>query len=181
MPTTGHGIFYPNSSDPVFPWEDMQDLADSVEAALDAYEAWTSWTLTWTGLGGITSVGAGGQVQGIYEQIGKLVHAEFRIELGTGFTWSGGTLELNLPVTAYTGWLGAGNQAALGFWTVRDDSVPDHYAGTLGLAGPSGAACHFNGAWDGTAPKKRVSGSGNIPVTWAAGDIISGALQYRAA
>jgi hypothetical protein len=179
MGTTGHGLIYPTSGSPVQVPEDIQTLAESVEDALDDYESYTSWVPTFGGLGGISSVGAG-VIEGFYQQIGKLVFAQFRIELGAGFSFTGSTFEMNLPVTAYV-FGGAGNQAALGSWTMRDDSVPDHYAGTLGLAGPSGLACHFNGAWDGTSPKKRLTSTAGTPITYASGDVISGVLHYRAA
>jgi hypothetical protein len=183
MTTTDHGFYYPTSGSPVQIPEDIQLLAESVETRFDTDEAFTSWTPTWPGggLGGITSVGGSGQNQGFYQQIGKLVFAQFRIELASGFSFFGSTFEMALPVAAYVGWGGAGNQAALGSWTMRDDSVPDHYAGTLGLAGPSGTACHFNGAWDGTSPKKRLTSTAGVPITYAAGDVISGVLNYRAA
>jgi hypothetical protein len=178
MGTTDHGLVYPTSGSPVQVPEDIQALAVSVEAALDAYEAWNSWTPVFPA--GPTTIGAGGVSEGFYQRIDDLVFAQFRVELGTGFAFTGTTFELTLPVVAYD-WGGSGNLATIGSWVVRDDSVPDHYAGSIGIHGPTSTSCDFPGAWDGTSPKKRVSSSAGIPITWAAGDIFSGLLQYRAA
>lgn len=183
MPTTGHGLVYPDSSGNTQIWTHVQNLADSVETALDAYETWTSWTPTWdtSGGGGFTSVGAG-QNQGFYQRFGtgtgSLVHAEFRVELGAGFSTDTGTFVLILPVAAYI-WAGSVVQGTIGNYTIRDDSVPYHYSGSLGLWSSSADRVSFNGSWDGTKPRSRVDS--NDPVVWASGDILSGTLSYRSA
>ena len=180
MPTTSsHGIYYPNSTSPPQVWADMQTAATSVETALTTYETWTSWTPVYTT--GPTTLGAGGVSEGFYQQIGKMVHAEWRTELGTGFAFTGTTFEMVLPLPAYVGWGGAKIQASLGSWLARDDSVPSHFAGTIGLWAAAGLSCSFGGAWNGTSPSSRVSSSATNPITWAAGDIFGGVLTYRAA
>lgn len=159
-------------------WEHFQNLANSVEAALGAYETWTSWTPTFTT--GPLLIGSGGTREGSYQQLGKLVHAEFRIELGSGFTLTAGTTwEMVLPVAAIT-WAGAGIQSSLGSWMYRNNSVPTHYSGTIGIWAPGATSVSFGGAWDGTVPRSRISNSG-IPVSMAAGDVFSGNMTYRAA
>jgi hypothetical protein len=136
---------------------------------------YTSWTPTF--VTGPTSVGSGIR-QGFYEKVGKTVHAEFRVELGSGFTYTSGTTELTLPVPAFV-WGGSGIQATIGNWTARNNSVPSHYAGSLGIFSSGANSVSFNGAWDGSAPKSRVDS--NDPVAWASGDVLSGVLDYRAA
>jgi len=181
MPTTGHGIFYPNSSAPPQVWVDMQTLATSVETALTTYETWTSFTPTLGFSGGFASVGAGVN-QGFYQKLGTgsgaLVHAEFRIELGAGFSLTAGTWAMALPVAAYA-WGGAGIQSAIGSWIARDDSGPFHFAGTLGLWNAAGTAVSFGGSWLTDKPKSRVDS--NDPIVWAAGDVLAGTMSYRAA
>lgn len=180
IPTTGHGLVYPTSAGNTNLWEHLQNLAESVEAAMDSYEAFNSWTLAWdtTGGGGFTSVGGLGQSQGFYSRIGNFVHAEFRVELASGFTVDTGTFVLNLPVAAYV-WNGSGIQATLGTWTARDDSSPNHWSGSLGVWAAGATSVSFNGAWDGTSSKKRIDS--NDPIVWAANDVLSGVLNYRAA
>lgn len=58
-----------------------------------------------------------------------------------------------------------------GAWVFRDDSVPYHYAGSLGIWNTSGTGVSFAGAWNGTAPRKRIDTG--IPVTVASGDRLS--------
>ncbi len=182
MPTTGHGISYIDPGDQVDLDADIQQLADSVETALDVYETFNSWTPTFNS-GGFTNFGGSGFNQGFYSQIGKLVHAQFRMEIASGFAVSAGLFVLNLPVTAFA-WSGANNAATIGSWLLRDDSVPRHYSGgILTVTSGGGARVWFGGAWDTSpapdAPSGRVSDT--EPVTWAAGDVLSGTLRYRAA
>lgn len=180
MATTDHGLVYPNSSGNVQMWTHLQNLAESVEAAFDAYETFTSWTPTFTN--GPTTIGVGGFSEGFYTKTGGWVKAQFRIHLGTGFAFTGGTFELVLPFPSYI-WEGGtfGQTGALGNWTIRDDSAIDHFAGTIGVFETLATRACFNGAWDGTAPNSRVSSAATHPITWAAGDMFSGNLQYRAA
>lgn len=181
MPTTDHGLVYPDSSGSTNLWEHFQQLANSVETALDTYETWTSWTPAWVtsgSSGGFTSVGGSGTNQGFYSRIGNLVHAEFRIELASGFATDSGTFTLTLPVPAYV-WGGSVVQGAIGRWIARDDSSTLHWSGTIGLWDSGADEVSFGGSWDGTAPRSRVDS--NDPIVWAAGDILSGVMDYRAA
>lgn len=181
VPTTGHGFVYPTSGDNTQIWTHIQNLAESVETALDSYETFTSWTPTWdtTNGGGFTSVGGSGSNQGFYSRIGNLVHAEFRVELATGFSLDTGNFLLVLPLAAYIGWGGSILQSTLGSWTLRNDSDPYHHGGSLGIYSSTGLTVSFNGSWDGTAPRARVDS--NDPVAWAVGDVLSGNLNYRVA
>jgi hypothetical protein len=176
MPTTDHGLTYPSSATTVDPRLDFQLLADSVETALDTYETYTSWTPVF--VAGPTTIGAGGVSEGYYTRIGKWVRAEFRVELGTGFAVTGTTFDLTLPVAAYI-FGGAAIYSTVGRWMARDDSVPRHYSGSLGVSLAAGTRCSFAGATSSNIARVLVTNT--IPFTLAAGDIFSGALSYRAA
>lgn len=188
MPTTSpDGLVYPDSSGSVNLWTHFQNLADSVQTKFSATAAWTSWTPTWdtSGGGGFTSVGGSGFNQGFYRNVNGLVHAEFRVELASGFAVDTGTFLLMLPVAAYV-WGGAVLQATVGTWTARDADVPYHYSGSLGLYQASADRVSFNGtpkASPGTigeaVSRNRIDS--NDPVVWATGDVLSGKLEYRAA
>jgi hypothetical protein len=142
-------------------------LATSVQTALTAVGAqtWSTWTLSWdtTSGGGFTSVGGSGFSEGYYTRIGNLVHAEFRVELASGFAVDTGTFILMLPVTAHA-FSGAIFHSTLGTWTARDDSAPNHWSGSLSLYQSSADRVSFGGAWDGTSPKKRIDS--NDPIVW---------------
>lgn len=180
--TSPDNLQYPASTDNTHIWEHIQALATSVQTALTAVGAqtWNSWTPTWdtAGGGGFTGVGGSGVNQGFYTQIGNLIHAEFRVELASGFSVDTGTFVLMLPVAAYA-FGGAVLQQTIGTWTARDDSAPNHWSGTLGTWSNDHDRVSFNGAWDGTSPKKRIDS--NDPFVWAAGDVLSGNLSYRRA
>jgi len=170
-------LVYPDSSGSVNTWEHWQNLAESTQAYIDSITTWNTWSLTWNP--GITSIGAGGFQEGFYMQIGKWVHAQFRIQIGTAPTLSGSTWVLNLPVTAYASWSGLGHHPALGSWLVRDNSAADYYSGTISADVASGVSCTFGGAWGGTSPNSRITSA--IPVTFAVSDSLTGVLNYRAA
>jgi hypothetical protein len=188
MPTTADGYVYPDLvSGGVDLAAHYQNLAVSVQARRDLDLAFTSWTPTWDTAagGGFLSVGGSGFNQGHYQQIGKTVHAEFRIELASGFSVDSGTFVLILPVAAYL-WSGSVLAGAVGHWTARNDSDPFHYSGTLGLWDNTATRVSFNGTPDATiagatdaVPRSRMDS--NDPIAWAAGDVLSGNLTYRAA
>jgi hypothetical protein len=172
---------YPDSSGSTQIWTHVQNLATSVQTALTAAagQTWTTWALSWDTAsgGGFTSVGAGFS-EGYYTQIGNLVHAEFRVQLGAGFAVDTGTFILNLPVAARL-WSGTVAYGTVGNWSARNNSDPYHYAGALGIWDSSGSKVHFAGSWDGTAPRSRIDS--NDPIVWASSDVLSGVLNYRAA
>lgn len=177
MPSTGHGIIYPDSSGNTQIWTHLQNLADSTEAALDAYEVWNSWTPVWPNV--FTTLGTGAVNQGFYMRIGDLVIAQFRTQLGTSPTIAAGVLKITLPIAAHESWGGTGLYPTLGSWTMRDNSLVRYYSGSIGADDAAGASVTFQGAWNGTAPLDRADEV--IPFAWAANDIVSGVLTYRAA
>jgi hypothetical protein len=182
VPSTSRGLVYPDSSGNVQIWTHLQNLAESADAAIaTASAAWTSWTPTWdtSGGGGFTSVGGSGTNQGFYRNSDGLVHAEFRIELASGFAVDTGTFVLVLPVTAYASWGGVVSYATLGNWEARNNSDPYHYGGPLAMWDAAGTKVHFGGSWDGSSPRSRIDS--NDPIVWASGDVLSGNLNYRAA
>jgi hypothetical protein len=185
MGATADGFIYPDNSGGVSLWTHIQNLATSIQTKRDAERLWNSWTPTWNTPtdGGVLSVGAGVN-QGFYRMDGnKLVHAEFRVELGAGFSIQAGTFILNLPVPAYV-WGGAAINGALGSWTARDNSTSGpvvHPSGTIGNWDTGGLRVHFAGAPAAsfTGAPRRVDS--NDPIPWASGDVLAGVLDYRAA
>ena len=176
MGTTPHGIVYAESSGAPQAWVDSLNMANSIDDKFDDYELFNSWTLEFTG--GFVSAGSGGVMEGHYCQIGKLVHAEFRIQVGTSPTFTGTTLDLDLPVPAFV-WGGNGVWGPLGSWIIRNNSPTEFYAGSIGLSSTSTGRASFAGAWNGTEPAGRVTNT--LPIAFAVDDEFSGTLDYRAA
>jgi hypothetical protein len=143
---------------------------DSVKAT-DMFRT-IPFTPTWTAV----TVGSGAENEGWYQQIGSFVLWGFRLEFGTSPSLSG-EARIALPVDAYDGG-GTALQACLGTWIYRDASAPiNHWSGSMGLY--SGGQCSFAGAWDGTAPRKRINATD--PFVVALNDVLSGTGYYRAA
>ena len=80
---------------------------------------------------------------------------------------------LTLPVATFA-WADL-LAVTVGSWSLRDDSVPNHLAGTLITATAA------TGVWFGGAGGSGGRVTDTNPVTWAAGDVLSGVLDYRAA
>jgi len=194
--TSPDNLTYPDASGGTSIWQHVQNLATSAQAALTArHDVWNNWPLVWDTAsgGGFLSVGGAGSSQGFYQQCGKLVHAEFRVELASGFSIDSGTFLLVLPVPAFV-WGASGISGCIGTWTARDDSAsgaavtPRHYGGSLGLWAAASDRVHFaaavspfpnTGPTNFTPPYSRIDS--NDPIPWAAGDVLAGNLTYRAA
>ena len=123
---------------------------------------------------GVTSMGVGTTATGWYQNLSGIVTAHFYV-LFAGSPAFASTIALDLPVAADAD----GIQASFGSWVFRDNSAVQHYAGTLAVWSGGATSVSFSGAWDGTAPRSRVTNG--TPFTVAAGDILSGNLSYRAA
>ena len=186
--TSPDGFVYADSSHQMNNWWDaFQELANSIQAARTAERAWTSWTPTWDtpGNGGFTSYGSGSSAEGFWRKDkGGVVDAWFRIRLGTSPATQSGTFVMNLPVTAWI-WNSAteGTNAALGNWTLRDDSTSpvQHMAGAIGQWDSTGTKAFFGGAPVSSTPFQSIRRIDSTdPITWAAQDILSGLLRYRA-
>jgi hypothetical protein len=151
-------------------------LAGQTILASDAFNLQT-YTPTWTNV----ILGTGADNEGWWQQIGQMVLWGFRLQLGTSPSTSG-TIEISLPVAAYTGG-GASLQAALGSWVYRDDSGPDHWSGSLGSFEAAGLNASLDGVWDGTSNKTRFGTvvSTARPAVVAVSDVISGSGCYRSA
>jgi hypothetical protein len=123
------------------------------------------WTPTWTNV----TPGTGNSNAGWYELIGDKVYFGGRLQLGTTPSFSG-IVEVSTPVSM---WVGGGNQLQMceGSWIFRDASASDHYAGALGIWSSAGTELSFSGAWNGTAPSKRITTA--VPVTCAVDDVLS--------
>lgn len=123
---------------------------------------------------GLTALGAGTASTGWYTTRNGIVTGEFYF-LFAGSPVFGSTIAIDLPVAADAD----GIQACMGSWVFRDTSGPYHYAGSLAIWSAGATSVSLSGAWDGTAPRSRVTHT--VPFTVAATDILSGKLSYRAA
>lgn len=145
------------------------DAGAYVDAGEFAVHDWTPVIST-----GLTALGAGTSSTGWYTTRNGIVTAEFYF-LFAGSPVFGSTISIDLPVAADAD----GIQAAMGSWLFRDTSGPYHYAGTLAIWSGGATSFTLSGAWDGTAPRSRVTHA--VPFTVAATDIMSGKLSYRSA
>jgi len=128
------------------------------------------------------TLGTSGEKYGWYSEYpmadgGAFVQGGFYLLFGTSPGISA-TCYVSLPRAAWTPYAGA-LQLSLGTWIFRDQSGLHHYGGELGTWESAGTNVSFSGAWDGTAPRSRVTGG--IPVTVAATDVLSATFAYRAA
>src|SRR3989304_6269304 len=111
--------------------------------------SFAAYTATTTAI----TLGTGGVITTNYCRIGTgdLVFFNGYITFGTSPAITA-TCHITLPTAADV----TAIQWCVGSWVFRDDSVPDHYAGSLGIWDTGGAEISFAGAWDGTAPRDRV-------------------------
>lgn len=128
------------------------------------------------------TLGTGGTKTGWYSEYpmadgGAFVQGGFYLLFGTSPSISA-TCYVSLPRAAWTPYSGA-LQLSVGTWIFRDQTNPYHYAGSLGTWESAGTNVSFSGAWDGTAPRSRVTSG--VPATVASTDIISASFGYRAA
>jgi hypothetical protein len=144
-----------------------------VLGGVDLGGVWSAWTPTLTGF----TLGSGAVTSYRFKQLGKIVWWQIRIQFGTSPSITTTAL-VSLPVAARTGG-GTNIQDTVGTWTFRDDSAVFHYSGSCGVWASGGAECSFNGAWDGTAPRTRITTA--IPFTVASSDVLSASGVYEAA
>lgn len=129
------------------------------------------WTPTWSNV----TQGSGAINEGWYlQREDGLVDYAFRLQFGTTPSFST-TIQITLPEEAWTG-SGTELQATVGYYNFRDSSATYHFSGSLGVWSSDGLAASFNGAWDATAPRLRVTNA--VPITVAVDDVLSGAGTY---
>jgi hypothetical protein len=125
------------------------------------------WTPTWSNV----TQGDGAINEGYYvERADGWVDFAFRLQFGTSPSFSS-TIQINLPFESWTG-SGTEVQLTIGGWTFRDTGSGHHYSGSLGIWSSAGTSASFNGAWDGTAPRSRITNA--VPATVAVNDVLSG-------
>jgi len=129
-----------------------------------------TFTPSWTAL----TIGTGAVNEGWYNQQGSIVNWGFRLQLGTSPGGAGTTIQIDLPLPA---WTGGGNslQAVVGSFNIRDASTVNQYPGTITVFSSSGLSAALslaagNTRWNSTTP-----------MAVAVDDIISGSGTYRAA
>jgi len=127
--------------------------------------AWTSYTPTWTGTTTNPVIG-NGTISGRYMQVGKTIHYEVKITMGSTTTYGSGAYLFSLPVAAR-----AANRPA-GQMTALDASLPGvrtHHAYTNSTT----VVATHNDAGTNSGP--------TAPFTWATSDTITVAGTYEAA
>jgi len=140
--------------------------ADATEFAI------IEWTPTFST--GVTTMGVGTTATGWYTNRAGIITGQFYVVFA-GSPVFASTIAMDLPVTADAD----GYQAVCGSWIFRDQAPSlYHYSGELGIWSGANNSVSFSGAWDGTAPRTRVTNG--TPFTVAATDILSGNLSYRA-
>jgi hypothetical protein len=127
----------------------------------------TTWTPTWTGL----SKGNGTESDNFYVVHGRFVIAHYVLTAGSTTSYSA-ISSFTLPVEAAA----ATQEAVLGSWAFRDDSLTDIYAGSVTLL--TSTTARLAGAWSGTLPVDFVGQGGNRPVSIATNDKVCVQLAY---
>jgi len=138
----------------------------------DTMWSFAAYTATTTNI----TLGGGGVITTNYCRFGTgdLVFFNGLITFGTSPAITG-ECRVSLPVTSAA----TAYQWCYGSWIYRDNSVPDHYSGSLGAFDLAGAETGFSGAWNGTAPYKRITT--NVPVAVAVDDRLSWSGWFIAA
>jgi hypothetical protein len=133
----------------------------------------TIWTPSWSSV----TQGTGAVNAGYYLDLGDWMLFSFRLQFGTSPSFSS-TIQMTLPAAA---WVGGGTniQATCGSWTFRDTSGTYHYSGSMGIWSSAGTSVSFNGAWDGTQDRGRITNA--VPVTVQVDDVLSGCGIYKKA
>jgi hypothetical protein len=166
-------LHYPESTDDVRPYEDIQQLAENVSDALNSMidATWTAYVPVLSSSGVTQPALGNGTLVGEYrrENGGNIVDVTWLLTIGSTTTLGQGTLFVSAPVNAHANALAQNFGSAY----VLDSGVVDK-AGIL--------------KWE-TAAKWAiviatvgvVTPSANIPQTFATGDKIGGTCRYRPA
>ena len=124
--TTNYGYTVPDSTSHARIWEHFLTALQAVDTHIAAavLQGYSNWTPAWTASGTAPAIGNGVRA-GRYVQVGKQVHAQGSIIMGSTTTMGTGVYGFSLPVTAASG------AKAVGSAYLRDESAA--------------ASGHFNG------------------------------------
>ena len=170
--TTNNGWATPDDSDP---FKQGASAIRTLGSAIDTSTgkgliAWQSYTPTLSGL----TLGTGGTRVFSFCQIGKTVHVRGVITLGTGFSFSGGVLDISVPVN----WTGYILGHTLGNVTFTNNS--SYFLGTNICVGNVSymrvVAGNATGTYVGISDINATQ-----PFTWATGHKILLTFTYEAA
>ncbi len=132
--------------------------------------AWTAWNPTVTNLTKGTAT-----IKGAYQQIGKTVHARYKIILAAD-TSTSGIWYFPFPVAPHADY--AANEA-IGSAFMRDDTGPARLEGTVVVASSTTFVIYADSS---TTSISGIPGVNNtIPWTWATLDSLSFVITYEAA
>lgn len=132
--------------------------------------AWQAYTPTLSGL----SLGTGGTRVFSYCQIGKTVHVKGVITLGTGFSFSGGAVDIGTPVNSTGYVLGLSTGTAMFF-----NGANYFYGTNISIGNPANFRVIATVASGTYAYNADIIST--VPFTWAAGHKIFVTYTYEAA
>ena len=163
-------LHYPESTDDVRPYEDIQTLAENVHDALNTLlnPGWTTYTPALSSSGGGLSIG-NGSVTGEYQRRGDLVFVTFVLTVGSTTNLGAGALFVGAPLNAHANALAQNAGVA----HLLDTGVKD-WAGVLKWEDAT--------KWSIPAASSGVvTPASNLPFAFTTGDKIRGACWYRPA
>lgn len=139
--------------------------------------AWLDFTPSLTNI----SIGTGGSARNYaqYTQIGKTVHVQGEIILGTSSASVTGIITLGLPVTAATLTATGGINLPIGQVRFQDVSASVGNIGYVDIS--STTTCRILTSNVASTYPIATTTSSSVPMTWAAGDLFVYSYTYEAA
>ena len=137
--------------------------------------SWQSWTPAYATAGALT-VG-NGTVVARHVQIGKTVHAEYKLTFGSSTAIGSGSFELPVPMsTTY-----ADNVSYIGTGNGYDTSANEGYPFFWRVNSVTDSAIRPI-AIDSSSTSAQTTGiSSSVPFTWTTGDVLQMSVTYEAA
>lgn len=138
--------------------------AGGLDAEALASQAWTAWTPTIT-----TIAGASNTIVARSMKLGRTVHVQGQISLGSGGSFSGSDVTVSLPYAAASTMAQVGKAFAV-------DGATYFYGGVCIVA--SGASVLKFRLDNGSG---HLAMTGAVPFTWGNGDVLNFEITYEAA
>jgi hypothetical protein len=166
-------LHYPESTDDVRPYEDIQTLAENSHDALNAVTgaAWTVYTPALSSSGGLQPVIGNGSIVGEWrrETGGNIVDVTWLLTVGSTTNLGAGALFVGAPVNAHANAVAQNRGTAYSL-----DTGVKEWAGVLKWEDATKWAIPI-------ADVGVITPASNIPHAYTTGDKISGTCRYRPA